>query len=155
MKSGYVYIESGTRFGKLTLLESALRSTHHVLCLCDCGKEKQLRANILKNDGVVSCGCTRRHGLRWTRIYNIHRKMLERCYNENHVAYHRYGGRGIDVCPEWHDVVKFYEDMGDPPDGYQIDRIDNDQGYRKDNCRWVTPKENCNNKSNSKKGKKI
>lgn len=146
MRAGYLYIQKNSRFGKLVVIEDVTRSTQQASCLCECGRTKQIRANSLKNNGIISCGCTRRHGLRWTRIYTIHRKMLERCNNPNHVYYHNYGGRGISVCDEWYDVVKFYKDMGDPPDGYQIDRIDNDQGYFKENCRWVTPKENCNNR---------
>lgn len=28
-----------------------------------------------------------------------------------------------------------------------IDRVDNDKGYSPDNCRWVSIKDNCNNRS--------
>jgi hypothetical protein len=40
--------------------------------------------------------------------------------------------------------------MGTKPDtGYSIDRIDNNKGYCKDNCRWATCKEQNNNKRNN------
>lgn len=54
---------------------------------------------------------------------------------------------GITVCSRWREsFVNFLNDMGEAPVGLQIDRIDNNGNYEPSNCRWVTPKENCNNR---------
>lgn len=74
--------------------------------------------------------------------------MFLRCENVKHVSYHHYGGRGIKICDRWQKTlpslqgfINFFEDMGRRPQGKTLDRIDNDLGYFKDNCRWATPKE--------------
>ena len=41
--------------------------------------------------------------------------------------------------------------MGEPPTGHQLDRIDSNKGYEPGNCRWVTAKENANNRRNTRK----
>jgi len=76
----------------------------------------------------------------------------DRCRNTNGKSYHRYGGRGIIMCDKWlHDFRAFLKDMGYRPfKGAQLDRIDNDGNYEPGNCRWVTAKENANNKKNKK-----
>jgi hypothetical protein len=74
--------------------------------------------------------------------------MKSRCNNPKATGYEMYGGRGISVCESWNEsFFNFLADMGPRPDGTQLDRIDNDKGYYKENCRWVSSKINCNNTS--------
>ncbi len=71
---------------------------------------------------------------------------MQRCCNTKSQAYKDYGARGIKVCPRWQKFENFYADMGEPPTPkHQLDRRDNDKGYSKSNCRWVTAKENNRN----------
>lgn len=64
--------------------------------------------------------------------------MKARCTNPNHQAWLDYGGRGITIDPRWENFANFLEDMGEKPKGLSLDRIDNDKGYFKQNCRWAT-----------------
>lgn len=83
------------------------------------------------------------------RLDIIHFNMIQRCTNPNSTYFPRYGGRGITVCHEWRTRNNFKEWA--LSHGYRndltIDRIDNDKGYSPDNCRWVTPSQNCCNRS--------
>lgn len=96
------------------------------------------------------------HGKTDTRIYHIWQSMKQRCLNRNHTFYKYYGGRGISVCEIWrHSFMAFYRDMGDPPSQkHQIDRVNNNQGYSADNCRWVLPIENVENRTSTKLSRK-
>ena len=77
--------------------------------------------------------------------------MLERCENQHNIGYGRYGGRGVTVCKEWHDLNNFMQWA--ERTGYQenltIDRIDINEGYNPVNCRWATMCEQNRNKRNN------
>jgi len=64
--------------------------------------------------------------------------MRQRCNNPKAISYPNYGARGITIDPAWDHFAAFIRDMGPRPPGTSIDRIDNDAGYCKSNCRWAT-----------------
>lgn len=89
-----------------------------------------------------------------TKLYGRWASMKERCNNPNFHEYHRYGGRGIKVCPEWEksfDAFKKwafengYDDSA-PKGHFTIDRIDNDKGYSPDNCRFIPMSKQASNR---------
>lgn len=155
-----MYNISGQKFGRLTVLSfDHVGSYGHSywLCECDCGNTTVVERSNLLNGGTVSCGCYGReqsrmgsvtHGLSNTRLYKIWMDMKGRCNNTHDHAYDRYGGRHITVCEEWDDFENFYKWAA--TNGYApeltIDRIDNDDGYYPDNCRWVDDTNQANNR---------
>lgn len=85
-------------------------------------------------------------------LYTIWANIIRRCYNESSSSYKDYGGRGIDVDPDWiYDFDAFYEwaIQNHYRVGQQCDRIDNDSGYYPWNCRFISSKENINNRRNT------
>jgi len=86
------------------------------------------------------------HGMSGSKEYACWRALKNRCTNEKNVQYKDYGGRDITVCDRWMKFENFYEDMGKCPEGYEIDRIDNNLGYFKENCRWTTKTINSRNR---------
>ena len=75
---------------------------------------------------------------------------MHRCYDEKDSGFKNYNKRGIKVVDEWHDVEKFAKDMGNPPDKFTLERIDNDKGYFKDNCKWASRLEQARNRSTNR-----
>ena len=93
-----------------------------------------------------------KHGMSGTRLYQIWLDMRQRCNNPNNAFYHRYGGRGITITPEWETFQKFHEWAVNSgyDDTLTIDRIDNDGNYDPKNCKWSTQKEQAQNKTHMK-----
>ncbi len=137
------------RVHMLEVIEKLPKSLYR--CLCDCGNEKILRVGHFNTGKMKSCGCHWKTGMTGSRELISYSNMMARCHNKNNKRYKDYGAKGIFVCEEWRNNFKqFIADMGKCPDGYQIDRIDNTKGYYKENCRWVSPKENMLNRSISR-----
>jgi hypothetical protein len=124
------------------------------VCECECGnKEHIVRGSKITRGDVKSCGCIAKenqHGMTGTRTYNVWENIIDRTTNPNNKSYKNYGGRGITVCEEWRDFRNFYKDIGELGKGLDIDRIDNDKGYSKENCRLITRSENLENTRRSK-----
>ncbi len=94
------------------------------------------------------------HGGKGTRLYNIWCKIIARCENKNDPAYHRYGGRGISICPEWRGSFAEFRNWAER-NGYStdltIDRYpDNSGNYEPENCRWATYAEQNRNYSRNR-----
>ena len=82
------------------------------------------------------------HGRSHTATYAVWCNMLQRCNNPRAWNYKHYGARGIEVCERWDFFSAFLQDMGERPDGCELDRIDRERGYEPGNCRWTPRKEN-------------
>lgn len=152
---------SGKRFGKLVVRGRwghVQKNTKQPtwLCKCDCGMLTVALGASLRNGTKRSCGCLvgktqPGHRMTKTPVYNSWRGMIERTSKPNNSHFKVYGARGITVCEAWRKFDNFYADMGDRPSGHSLDRIDNDKGYYKENCRWAKPSAQARNTTRSVK----
>lgn len=117
-----------------------------------CGKDWEVRLRSIKRGTSRSCKhCSKKtHGYRLHKLYPTWRGMMARCYDEKSNRYNRYGALGIDVAEPWHNVGDFIQwieaNLGERPEGFSLDRIDNSRGYHPDNVRWADAKTQANNR---------
>lgn len=160
-------IENGSVFARLTVVglaekpEGVTHAGRYYSCRCECGNTEVVRGDCLRSGQKQSCGCLMMessqrggliHGESGTKLYSVRQNMLMRCYVEANPGYANYGGRGITVCQEWRDDYVAFAEWARSNgyiEGLDIDRIDNNAGYRPDNCRWVTRKVNLRNRRNN------
>ena len=156
------HINPNDRYGKLIVIECVGTSKdRHKLwkCKCDCGNFVVVPTNSLTTGNTKSCGCIVReqktrltHGMHGTRLYRIWGTMKARCKYSTHIEAKNYHDRGIKVCDEWSDsfdAFKSWAEASGYGDTLTIDRINVNGDYEPHNCRWVTQKEQCNNKRNN------
>lgn len=138
--------EIGERFSRLIVKSDMIKSTdghYRVEVICDCGNEKLAKVRQLIKGYVVSCGCKRlegdyKHGMYNSRPMSIYGHMKSRCDNPSEAGYEEYGARGISYDEKWKTFQGFWEDMKEGyADNLEIDRIDPNKDYLKENCRWV------------------
>ena len=164
----------GREFGCWRVVSRAGSTKNNVStwnCVCakelgGCGTVRVVTRGRLIRGSSTNCGCVQREtnrkrqtkhgcsGKNRTGLYIVWVDMLQRCYNSLSTGYHRYGGRGITVCEEWHNSFESFQRWAlatNYQKGLQIDRINNDGGYCPDNCRWVTSQQNMNNRSCTRK----
>lgn len=158
---------AGKTFGLLTAIRVAFthpRQGRQWECICSCGNRVVVSLGNLTSGNSTSCGCKARkavtdrsttHGETRSRKrspeYQIWASMIQRCTNPKAKRYADYGGRGITVCDRWRKFESFLADMGRRPfPDYELDRINNDEGYCKGNCRWTSSVQQNRNKRTNK-----
>lgn len=156
---------SGQRFNRLMVTVIGPRRGGKVMwnCVCDCGGLTLVRTGSLRAGKVGSCGClgremlavgcrpnSHRHAVhgKTSQEYNAWCAMKRRCHCKSNASYHRYGDRGITVCPEWNrSFTAFLKDMGPKPSPEpSLDRINNEGNYEPGNCRWATRLQQARNR---------
>lgn len=156
---------TGQKFGKLTVVgfDKIINHYSYWIVKCDCGTVKSVRKDTLKI--IKSCGCEKKkqdlinlnvknnHKLSKNPLYSIWIHMIQRCEKEYNASYSSYGGRGISVCDEWHDLNQFvkwaYQSGFQEGRNLSIERKNVNGDYCPENCCWIDKSKQCENKQDT------
>jgi hypothetical protein len=145
---------TGQQIGRWLIGESfahPTRGERMYRCVCECGAEKNVKHTHLSTGKSNSCGCAAtKHGMSKSNEYRVWDSMVGRCHRVTHYAFKNYGARGIFVCNNWRTFDGFYADMGAQPEGMTLERLNNSQGYDKENCVWASVTEQARNRRTTK-----
>ena len=152
---------TGAKFGLLTPIRRAgsktTKSGANALweCACDCGAVGVFAGVRLRSGNTKSCGCLKKlagnrnktHGLTSTKAYQLWGAMIQRAKGNRAKSY---TDLGIKVCKRWESFENFYADMGDPPAGYSLERVNNFGDYEPENCKWIPMRDQWRNRRNTR-----
>lgn len=150
---------TGVRFGRLVVLRFSrvVCEKSCWICICDCGREVEVKTNNLVCGNTSSCGClqkeiassiNKKHSMRNHPVYNIWTLIKARCDNPKSTSYKWYGGIGITYAEKWKDFDGFWEDMSPTyQNGFSIERKNLNLNYTPDNCMWIPRKDQSRNVS--------
>lgn len=156
----------GVRCGKLVVLEEIRRDgSLYVNVRCDCGNVLMRRYGDIARRNSMCYACARQaqsergkknrtHGHSRTKIYDVHKQMLRRCYEPACKDYKNWGARGIRVCYECRtDVAAFiaWAKASGYGDGLTIERKDVNGNYEPDNCTWIPNNQQALNRTNTRR----
>jgi hypothetical protein len=155
---------TGREFSRLTVLSYFGKDRYgrrRWCCRCVCGAvtSKPITSELLSGKRV-SCGCARvgrvsprrTHGRTKTKLYDIWKGIIQRCTNQNHPSYARYGARGVSICDAWRVSFEvFAKAVGHrPTTSHSLDRYPNREGnYEPGNVRWATYTQQNRNRCNT------
>ena len=132
---------TGKRFGRLEVIGRVANNKDRLmwLCKCDCGTQKILRGDNLKEGLTKSCGCYHKEQIRgrpYEWIFNLlkrsskHSKKICDLTYDDMVDFIQFKECHYCKCKiEW-----LPYEVPDCNWSYYLDRKDNDQGYVKENC---------------------
>ena len=162
----------GEKYGRLEIIsfdrragENRKKYQYYWNCKCDCGTIKSICYGNLQSKTTKSCGCFKAEALgkfstvhgrmknsrKFKNEFSSWHNMIDRCTDPLNSRYYLYGGKGITICNSWLESFdNFVKDMGLKPEKhYSIERINGEEGYNKENCKWATPKEQAINRRSS------
>lgn len=142
----------------------AIKNYRYGIFRCKCGSEFKARIANIRSGNTKSCGCIHHQLMNSSKnpyfkhgdsnknyLYQTWCSIKQRCYNNSYKEYYNYGGRGIKMYIPWkYNYILFklwiLENLGNRPEGYSLDRINNDGNYEPGNIRWATYKQQANNR---------